>query len=235
MHYTPRFVLQAHHIVKIVYYNTCVFSSPSDYEKLKSNKSLGQLIFFLGLSLIAITGVDLSSMSYTIVTSEQSIWPSSGRGIWIGLFVMAVGAFTIIAVREQTHGAFYVLLPYAIVAMIFCLFGLLTSISVLDHYLKDPELSQKENRNKKQGIQFALAGLFIGLFGLTFLFLSCLSCMICWTIPNLCTKYQGRDPEPISQIQSSPPMNYPLTPLGTPRQRLIPNSPRFPSTRQYRV
>ena len=147
---------------------------------------------------------------------------------------MAVGAFTIIAVREQTHGAFYVLLPYAIVAMIFCLFGLLTSISVLDRYLKDPELSQKENRNKKQGIQFALAGLFIGLFGLTFLFLSCLSCMICWTIPNLCTKYQGKDPEPILQIQSSSPMNYPLTPLGTPRQRLIPNSPRF-SSRQYRV
>ncbi|UJR29830.1 hypothetical protein I4U23_017373 [Adineta vaga] len=235
MAYRPPFLLQDHHIVKIHYYNTRVFSSDSDFQKLASNKSLGQLIFFLGLCLVGITGVDLSQISYTITATEQSIWPSSGRGIWIGLFVMAVGAFTILAVREETHGAFYILLPYAIVAMIFCLFGLLTSITVLERYTKDPELSQKENRGKQEGIQFALAGLFIGIFGLTFLFLSCLSCMICWTIPNACTKFQGRDPQPISLIKSSPPLHFSLASLGTPRQRLILNSPRTPFSRRLRA
>ncbi|CAF4367411.1 unnamed protein product, partial [Adineta steineri] len=117
------------------------------------------------------------------------------------------------------------------VAIILCFFGLLTSIAVLQRYTQDPQLSQKENRNKQEGIQFALAALLIGLFALTFLFLSCLSCMICWTIPNFCTRYQGRNPQLIQQNQQRFPIRIPLVSPRTPHQRLIRNNrhPRFTS------
>lgn len=189
------------------------------------------MILFLGICLVAITGVDLSNISATHTQSEQSIWPSSGRGLWIGLFVTAVGIFTILAVREQTHDAFYILLPYTIVAIVLTLFGLLTSITVLERYLKDPDLSDKENRSKEQAIQFALAGLLVGIFAVTFLFLSCLSCLICWTVPNVCRKFQGRHPQPISLYF---PNEYPLRPVGTPAQeRLIPRTPLNLRTPQF--
>ncbi|CAF1114413.1 unnamed protein product [Adineta steineri] len=224
-------VLKEDDIIEIGYYGIRVFSSIKDYQKLDSNKSLGQLVFFLGLCLVVISGVDLSKLSWTLTQTEESIWPSTGKGIWIGFLVMAVGVFTLIAVREQTHSAFYILLPYTIVAIILCFFGLLTSIAVLQRYTQDPQLSQKENRNKQEGIQFALAALLIGLFALTFLFLSCLSCMICWTIPNFCTRYQGRNPQLIQQNQQGFPITIPLASPRTPHQRLIRNHrrPRFAS------
>lgn len=169
------------------YYGIKVFSE-KDQEKLGANKSLGRLIFFLGLSLIIICAIDLSSISNTIINTEQSIWPSAGKGLWIGLFLMAIGGFTMIAVKEQSISSFYILLVYSIFGLIVCFFGLLTSISGLQRYRNDPQLSAKENRNKGQGVEFALSGLLIGLFSLAFLFLSCLSCMICWTIPRFCQK-----------------------------------------------
>jgi len=136
---------------------------------------------------------------------------------------MTVGVFTLLAVKEQTHSAFYILLPYTIVAIILCFFGLLTSIALLQSYTKDPTLSQKANRNKQQGIQFALAALLIGIFALTFLFLSCLSCIICWTIPNFCTKHQGQNPRPIQPLL---PQEFPRASPRPLRQRFIINNPR---------
>jgi hypothetical protein len=109
---------------------------------------------------------------------------------------MSVGIFTLIAVKEKSHSAFKMLLPFVIVSIIICFFGLLTSMAVLQRYTKDPFLSNKDNRNKEQGIQFALAGLLIGIFGLCFLFLSCLSCIICSTIPTFCDKHQSLNPQP---------------------------------------
>jgi hypothetical protein len=195
------------------YYGINVFSSIPNRQKLASNKSLGRLVFFLGLCLVIISAVDLSNISSTLTMSEQSIWPSSGKGIWIGLFVMAAGVFTLIAVREQSHSSFYILLPYILVSIILCFFGLLTSIAAVQRYTIDPYLSITENRNKEQGIELAINGLLVGIFTLSFLFLSCLSCMICWTIPNFCDKYRGQNPLPFYPPQQS----SEFYPLQTPR------------------
>jgi hypothetical protein len=132
---------------------------------------------------------------------------------------MCIGIFTLISVKEQSHSAFYILLPYVIVGIILCFFGLLTTINVLQRYTIDPILSNKANRSKEQGIEFALAGLLIGMFGLCFLFLSCLSCMICWTIPRFCDKFKWRNI----------PRGYPSRVLPV-RRRFIVNSnrPRYP-------
>lgn len=210
------------------YYGVSVFSRLSDYQKLDSNKSLGRLIIFLGLCLIIISGVDLSKISNTITHSEQSIWSSNGKGIWIGLFIMCIGIFTLIAVKEQTHKSFNILLIYTIIGIILCFFGLLTSISVLERYRKDPYLSKKENRNKEESIQYALSGLLISLFALTFLFLSCLSCMICWTIPNFCSLYKGINPKLVHPSQRHGIFQeFPLRTPPTPRQMLIRPTPRL--------
>ena len=110
------------------------------------------------------------------------------------LFRSVVGIFTLISVREESHSSFYILLPYVLVAIVLCLFGLLTSISVVQRYTLDPFLSNTENRSKEQGIQFALNALLIAIFGLTFLFLSCLSCLVCWTLPGFCSRTAHRLP-----------------------------------------
>lgn len=132
---------------------------------------------------------------------------------------MCIGTFTLIAVKEQSHSAFYILFPYVIVGIILCFFGLLTTISVLQRYTIDPYLSNKNNRSKEQGIEFALAGLLIGIFALSFLFLSCLSCMICWTIPKFCDKFKRRNIR-----RPYPPQEFPV------RRRFIvnPNRLRYP-------
>ena len=156
--------------------------------KFDSHRSLARLILFLGVILIVISALDVSSLSATVKLSEQSIWPSQGKGIWIGLFLFTVALFTFVAVREETHSAFYLLLIYTLVAVVLCLFGLFTSISVVQRYTLDPLLSQSAQRKKDQGIQLALNGLLIGIFALSFLFLSCLSCLICWTIPQFCSR-----------------------------------------------
>jgi hypothetical protein len=139
---------------------------------------------------------------------------------------MCIGTFTLIAVKEQSHSAFYILFPYVIVGIILCFFGLLTTISVLQRYTIDPYLSNKNNRSKEQGIEFALAGLLIGIFALCFLFLSCLSCMICWTIPKFCDKFQQRNIR-----RPYPQQEFPV------RRRFIvnPNRLRYPrANRIYR-
>lgn len=123
---------------------------------------------------------------------------------------MSVGIFTLIAVKEQTYSALKILLVYTIIGIILCFFGMLTSINVVQRYQEDPIKSQKDERNKEEGIQFALAGLLIGLFTFAFLFLSCLSCMLCWTIPKFCHRYPGNNPQrhPIYQ-QRAGPQNFP--------------------------
>jgi hypothetical protein len=217
------------------YYGINVFSSKSDHAKLDSNKSLGRLIIFLGLCLVIISGVDISKVSATIPDSDQSIWPSSGKGIWIGLFVICVGVFTLIAVKEQSHSAFYVLLLYTIIAIILCFFGFLTSISVLERYTEDPSLSNKTNRTKEQTIEFTLAGLLIGIFGLSFLFLSCLSCMICWTIPNFCTKVQETNPQLFYRSQQSGLIqDFPLRSPANSHRSIIRQSLHLRYQRPYR-
>ena len=201
-----------------------VFSTKISREKLNSNKSLARLIIFLALGIIIISAVDLSSVSSTIKLSEQSIWPSNGKGIWIGLFLLSVGVFTIIAAREETHTSFQILLIYVIVALVLCLFGLLTSINVVQRYTVDPNLSKSESRTKIQNVQLALNGLLIGLFGVTFLFLSCLSCLVCWTIPRCCRRSpEAENPIPYSQanVPLNPPLRY-RQPRPRPRGLLIP-------------
>ncbi|CAF1079296.1 unnamed protein product [Rotaria sordida] len=228
-------ILSQNQVVELRYYGIRVFSSLHDRRKLHVNKSLARLIIFLGLCLIGITAADLSKLSSTITQSEQSIWPSSGKGIWIGLFVIAVGIFTLIAVKEKSHASFHILLPYTIIAILLCFFGLLTSIAILQRYIKHPILSDEINRNKEQEIQFVLSALLIGIFALTFLFLSCLSCMICWTIPHFCDKYQGSMPQPFYRSRPNLPIEIPLQPPRSPIQSIIIQSSRYRRQRPYVV
>ena len=162
--------------------------------KFDSHRSLARLILFLGLVVLVVSALDLSSLSASVKQSEQSIWPSQGKGIWIGLFLFTVALFTFIAVREETHSAFYLLLLYTLSGLVLSLFGLFTSILVVQRYTVDPVLSQSAQRQKGQGIELALNGLLLGLFALSFLFLSCLSCLICWTLPRCCSTTNAGNP-----------------------------------------
>ncbi|CAF1163525.1 unnamed protein product [Rotaria sp. Silwood1] len=122
------------------------FCSLRDRRKLDANKNIARLVIFRGLCLVGITAADPSTLSVAIKQSEQSSWPNSGKGIWIGLFVIVVGVFTLITVKEKSHSSFHVLLPYTWVAIILCLFGLFTSITVIQRYIKHPTLSDKTKR-----------------------------------------------------------------------------------------
>ena len=118
-----------------------------------------------------------------------------------------------IAVKEETIAAFYILLPYSIFGIIFCLFGLITTIDVLQRFTKDPKKSKQAYRTKEEGIEFALSGLLIGIFTLAFLFLSYLSCMICWTIPNFCKKQRFYKLQDNTDIIYNPNLELPPSPF----------------------
>ncbi|CAF1307036.1 unnamed protein product [Rotaria sordida] len=105
-------ILGDNQVVELRYYGKRVFSSFRDRRKLDVNKNL-------------------SILSATIKKSEQSIRSSSGKGISIGLFIIAVSVFTLIAVKEKSHTSFHLLLPYTFVTILLCLFRLSTSVNVL--------------------------------------------------------------------------------------------------------
>jgi hypothetical protein len=112
---------------------------------------LGLLLILFGIISIILSSIDLSNsrsiVYYTSTTnvltstyvpsaySEQSIWPTLGKGIWCGLFFIAVGVFAIIAHREKTLMSIRILSLLACISIFISLFLFLSSILVFQRYI----------------------------------------------------------------------------------------------------
>ena len=66
----------------------------------------GFLLIFLGIGMITFTIVDLRlgmSRVNDSYAQENSIWPTIGKGLWVGALVILTGIIEIIVVYERTQ------------------------------------------------------------------------------------------------------------------------------------
>jgi hypothetical protein len=112
---------------------------------------LGILLILFGIASIILSAIDLSYSHSTVYYyssqnvisttfvpsfhSEQSIWPTLGKGIWCGLFFVAVGIFSLIAYREKTLISIRILSILAFISIFVSLFLFLSSIIVFQRYI----------------------------------------------------------------------------------------------------
>lgn len=126
---------------------------------------LGVLLILLGIASIILSGIDLSnsrSVIYSTVNnqltstsvpsaySEQSIWPTLGKGIWCGLFFIGVGICALVAHREKTLAAARILSLLAFVSVFISLFLFLSSILVFQRYIFEGRTSTSQRTSAEQ-------------------------------------------------------------------------------------
>jgi hypothetical protein len=131
---------------------------------------LGILLILFGMASIILSAIDLSysrSLVYYSTTngagqnliestsvpsahSEQSIWPTLGKGIWCGLFLIGVGIFAFIAHREKTLISIRILSLLAFISIFISLFLFLSSIIVFQRYIIENRLSANQRTSFEQ-------------------------------------------------------------------------------------
>ncbi|UJR34995.1 hypothetical protein I4U23_027771 [Adineta vaga] len=123
---------------------------------------LGILLILFGMISIILSSIDLSNSRSTISNnqfnqttvssaySEQSIWPTLAKGIWCGLFFLAVGIFSLIAHREKTLTAMRILSFLGFVSMFLSLFLFLSSIIVFQRYIFEGRTNANQRTSMEQ-------------------------------------------------------------------------------------
>ena len=126
----------------------------------------GILLILLGIISIILSSIDLSnsrsivystsinnvitSTSVPSAYSEQSIWPTLGKGIWCGLFFIAVGIFAIICHREKTLISIRILALLASISIFISLFLFLSSIIVFQRYIFEGRVNSNQRTPMEQ-------------------------------------------------------------------------------------
>lgn len=127
---------------------------------------LGICLIIFGLASIILSAIDLSynrSIIYyspntnVIVSeyvrsshSEQSIWPTLGKGIWCGLYFLAIGIFSLITYREKTLTSIRILSLLSFISIFLSIFLFLSSIIVFQRYIIEGRLSVDQRTSLEQ-------------------------------------------------------------------------------------
>ena len=137
---------------------------------------LGILLILFGIASIILSAVDFQYNRSTIVYStsnslnqisllnshsEQSIWPTLGKGIWCGLFFLALGIFCLIVYREKTLISIRILCLLAFISIFLSLFLFLSSIVVFQRYIIEGRLSANQRTSDEQNQVIINALLFV--------------------------------------------------------------------------
>ena len=191
---------------------------------------LGIILILLGISSIILSAIDLNysrSRIYYLSTnttsdstvrsvfvssahSEQSIWPTLGKGIWCGLFFLAVGIFALIAHREKTLISIRLLTLLAFISIFLSLFLFLSSILVFQRYIIEGRVSANQRTSREQSEVITNALLFI--CGVLSLIVSLILAIGTLIAGNFC---QSKSDELENNENSfpQPPPAYPTTPI----------------------
>ncbi|RNA02560.1 hypothetical protein BpHYR1_012272 [Brachionus plicatilis] len=98
---------------------------------------IGILKIILGIALIGLCIGDMNDGAYRSVNffggrvltwSENPWWPTYGKGIWVGLMLMAVGVFGIVAHFEVTYTAIKVFGYSSLIVAIFLFYLVISTI-----------------------------------------------------------------------------------------------------------
>ncbi|CAF0883049.1 unnamed protein product [Rotaria sp. Silwood1] len=108
-----------------------------------------------------INSTDITNSTYTTNTiiktilipnifSEQSIWPTLGKGIWCGLFLFVVGIVSLIVYREKTLISIRILSLLAFISLFISFFLFLSSIIVFQRYIIEGRLNANQRTSNEQ-------------------------------------------------------------------------------------
>ena len=130
---------------------------------------LGILLILFGITSIILSSIDLINNRFDIndskttsandtekldqflnAFSEQSIWPTIGKGIWCGLYFIAVGIFSLISYREKTLTSIRILSLLAFISIFISLFLFLSSIIVFQRYIIEGRLDADQRTSIEQ-------------------------------------------------------------------------------------
>jgi hypothetical protein len=191
----------------------------------------GIFLILLGIASIILSAIDLNNnrsiISYSstnlipksktsrIITpvfvpsshSEQSIWPTLGKGIWCGLFFIAVGIIAIIAHREKTLISIRILSLLSFIAIFIGLFLFLSSIIVFQRYIVEGRLSANQRTQHEQTEVILNALLFV--CGVLSLLVSLVLAIGSLVVGNFCQR-QADDEEHMENFQQQQPPPPPV-------------------------
>jgi hypothetical protein len=190
---------------------------------------LGILLILFGIASIILSAIDLSYSrsivyysstnlaSQNIITStlvssahsEQSIWPTLGKGIWCGLFFIALGIFSLIAHREKTLISIRILSLLAFISIFISLFLFLSSIIVFQRYIVEGRFNANQRTSFEQNEVIVNALLFV--CGVLSLLVSLILAIGTLIAGNFCQR-QSDDLENIGNVYPQPPPVYPAPP-----------------------
>ena len=118
---------------------------------------LGILSILLGIAAIILSSIELdhsrttvpvSIVNSTLITesvpslrSEQSIWPTLGKGIWTGLFFIGLGILSLVAHREKTLISIRLVSLLALINAFLSLYLFLCSILLFQPYVVQTPLN----------------------------------------------------------------------------------------------
>lgn len=117
---------------------------------------IGILFLFFGISSIVLSSIDFKSQSIvngnSVLTThtEQSIWPTIGKGIWCGVYFVGLGIFCLIVYREKTLISIRILCFAGFLSIFLSLFLFLSSILVYQRFIIEGRLQANQRTSDEQ-------------------------------------------------------------------------------------
>ena len=172
---------------------------------------IGILFILFGIASIILSGIDLKSQSTvngrSFLTShtEQSIWPTIGKGIWCGVYFLALGIFSLVVYREKTLISIRILCLLAFLAIFISLFLFLSSILVYQRFIIEGRLQANQRTSNEQQQLILNALLFVcGVLALITSIILTIGTLI---TANFCQS-KSDEMEIIDQFHPQPPPAY---------------------------
>ena len=188
---------------------------------------LGILLILLGIASIILSAIEfkysqtrinvynstndfnISTISVPSTYTEQSIWPTLGKGIWCGLFFLAIGIYSLIAHREKTLISIRILSFLALISIFLSIFLFLSSILVFQRYIYQGRTNANQRTSEEQKEVVLNALLFI--CGVLSLIVSLILAIGSLISGNLCQS-KSDDFEENKNVYPQPPPVYPAPP-----------------------
>ena len=187
---------------------------------------LGVLLILFGIASIVLSAISLDKhrVRYIgrptnitavngnpIAYSEQSIWPTLGKGIWTGLFFVALGILSIIAHREKTLAAVRIVSVLAFIGIFLSLYLFLSSIIVFQRYVVEGRLSANQRTAAEQ--KEVVLNVLLLVFGVLAFLVSSILTIASLIVGNFCQRKTDDDDDNVEPFsQRPPPPAYPGPP-----------------------
>lgn len=155
--------------------------------RIPIGSSIGILLILVGLAAIAFSVSDLSAgvtPQNGSAWQENSIWPTIGKGIWVGAILIATGIIGIISNRERTQVSLFVFNALCWLSAVLSLYLILSSILHIEPYNTNG-LFAADFRTRSQNVEVAMNSLLI-VAGSLGLILSLVGAILSCTAGNCC-------------------------------------------------